>query len=165
MRLRISAAFLIVSAFALSNFPALPAQPDTECTAVSAPFPYADSERKIRDDFLKDVCEGPNADIYYLGDPALKDRIERVPGPHPIRGNIYSDAAKRKGLEGNLLVAVVVEEDGSIKHTAVIESTGHKLLDDGAVDWLKKQSFTQYTLDGKPIRIMFYFPMKFKLAH
>ena len=165
MRMRIRATLLIASTFTLPSFYVLSAEADTECSAASAPFPYADSERTIRDEFLKDVCGGPNTDIYYLGDPALKDRIQQVPGPHSFRGNVYSDAARRKGLEGNILVAVVVEEDGSIKHTAVIESTGHKLLDDDAVDWLRKQSFTQYKLDGKPIRIMFYFPMRLKLTH
>ncbi len=54
------------------------------------------------------------------------DRVERV-------GNLnYPETARRRGLHGNVLLTVVLNLDGSIKHIEVIQSSGEKILDDAA---------------------------------
>jgi periplasmic protein TonB len=69
------------------------------------------------------------------------------------------------GEKGKVVVAVVVERDGSIQQTAVIESSGYTLLDDAAMVWIKKTYYeSPAKLDGQPIRIMFYLPIQFKLT-
>ena len=54
------------------------------------------------------------------------DRVERV-------GNLnYPEEARRRGLHGNVLLTVVLNLDGSIKSIDLIQSSGHKILDDAA---------------------------------
>lgn len=151
--------FTCVTVFVIA--PAVTA--NAECSVILEPFPYSDFALHNRDAFLAAVCGGAKGDVYSASDPALKDRLQRVPGSHPIHGNPYSEAAERRHLEGDLVVAYVVETDGSIKYAAVIESTGQALLDEPAIDWLKKQSMTPYTLDGQPIRVFSYLPLKFRI--
>ncbi len=52
--------------------------------------------------------------------------VERV-------GNLnYPDAAKRAKIEGNLVMDVTVNSDGSVVGIKILRSSGHKILDDGA---------------------------------
>ncbi len=54
-------------------------------------------------------------------------KVERI-------GNLnYPDEAKRNALSGSLLLDVAIKADGSLVSTHVIRSSGHKILDDGAV--------------------------------
>lgn len=54
-------------------------------------------------------------------------RVQRI-------GNLnYPDAARQRGLHGSLILTVVLRRDGSVKRVAVIQSSGHRLLDDAAV--------------------------------
>ena len=54
-------------------------------------------------------------------------RIERI-------GNLnYPDEARRQQLHGQLVLTVGLERDGRIRSIDVIQSSGHKLLDDAAI--------------------------------
>ncbi len=62
---------------------------------------------------------------------AWRRKIERV-------GNLnYPDEAKRKKLYGNLVLHVAVRADGSIDSLRILQSSGHKLLDDAAIRIVK----------------------------
>ena len=61
----------------------------------------------------------------YVEDWRMK--VERI-------GNLnYPDEARRQQLHGQLVMTVAINRDGSIKSTDVIQSSGHKLLDDAAI--------------------------------
>lgn len=52
--------------------------------------------------------------------------VERV-------GNLnYPDAAKQQQIEGELVMDVTVRSDGSVSSVSILQSSGHKVLDDGA---------------------------------
>lgn len=58
---------------------------------------------------------------------AWVDRVQRV-------GNLnYPAQARQRKLHGNLILTVVLRRDGSIASTEIIQSSGHKLLDDAAI--------------------------------
>ncbi len=58
---------------------------------------------------------------------AWRQKVERI-------GNLnYPDQAKRQKLNGSLLLDVAINPDGSIKNISVERSSGHKVLDDGAI--------------------------------
>lgn len=62
---------------------------------------------------------------------AWRQKVERI-------GNLnYPDQAKRQRLSGSLLLAVAINADGSVKSITVERSSGHKVLDDGAVRIVK----------------------------
>lgn len=58
---------------------------------------------------------------------AWRAKVERI-------GKInFPDEAKRRKLSGSLIMAVTINPDGSIKSINIRQSSGHKILDDGAV--------------------------------
>lgn len=62
---------------------------------------------------------------------AWRQKVERI-------GNLnYPDQAKRQKLNGTLLLDVAINSDGSVKSITVERSSGHKVLDDGAVRIVK----------------------------
>jgi protein TonB len=57
---------------------------------------------------------------------AWRAKVERI-------GKInFPDEAKRKKLSGSLIMAVTITQDGSIVAIKIRQSSGHKILDDGA---------------------------------
>ena len=62
---------------------------------------------------------------YYLD--SWRRKVERV-------GNInYPSEARARGLSGTLRLLVVIDPDGVLQDASILESSGHKLLDEGAV--------------------------------
>jgi protein TonB len=58
---------------------------------------------------------------------AWREKVERI-------GKLnFPDEAKRRKLSGSLIMAVTIKPDGSIKSINIRQSSGHKILDDGAV--------------------------------
>ena len=58
---------------------------------------------------------------------AWRAKVERI-------GRInFPDEARRKKLSGSLIMAVTINQDGSIKSINIRQSSGHKVLDDGAM--------------------------------
>jgi periplasmic protein TonB len=64
---------------------------------------------------------------YASYEEAWRAKVERI-------GRInFPDEAKRQKLSGSLIMAVTLSKDGSIQHIDIRQSSGHKILDDGAV--------------------------------
>lgn len=64
---------------------------------------------------------------YASYEEAWRAKVERI-------GKInFPDQAKRQQLSGSLIMAVTISKDGSIKSINIRQSSGHKILDDGAV--------------------------------
>jgi TonB family protein len=61
-------------------------------------------------------------------------------------------------------VAYVIEADGSIRHTVVLESSGFKQLDEAAVEiWRNSKYGVPGKLDGQPVRILSYAKVGFTI--
>ena len=71
---------------------------------------------------------------------AWRQKVERI-------GNInYPSEAKRRGLSGHLTLDVAIRPDGSVANIEVMRSSGHKILDDGAIRIVKLAApFNQFT--------------------
>ncbi len=72
----------------------------------------------------------------------------------------YPDLARRKGIQGRLIVNFVVEKDGSISNAKCIRSLGHG-LDEAAIRAVKSlKNFSQPAkLDGQPVRSYYSLPV------
>lgn len=58
---------------------------------------------------------------------AWRQKVERV-------GNLnYPDEARRRRLSGHLTLDVAIRPDGSVAGIEILRSSGHKILDDGAI--------------------------------
>ncbi|MCB1646067.1 MAG: energy transducer TonB [Pseudomonadales bacterium] len=67
-----------------------------------------------------------SADAYYLN--SWRRKIEKI-------GNLnYPSEARRNKLYGSLRLLVAIRPDGSLKEVEILESSGHTVLDDAAVN-------------------------------
>ncbi len=74
---------------------------------------------------LTSVSTASSADAYYLN--SWRRKIESV-------GNLnYPQEARENKLYGSLRLMVAILPDGTLKEVALLESSGHKVLDDAAV--------------------------------
>jgi protein TonB len=74
---------------------------------------------------LTSVSARSSVDAYYL--QSWRRKVEAV-------GNLnYPDEARRNQLYGSLRLLVAITPDGGLKEVRVLDSSGHKVLDDAAV--------------------------------
>ncbi len=74
----------------------------------------------------------------------------------------YPELARKAGMEGLVVVQFVVEPDGSVSNIQVIRSAG-RLLDEAAVQAVKQLRFKPGRQRGRPVRVRFSLPIRFKL--
>ncbi|HLE55611.1 MAG TPA: energy transducer TonB, partial [Rhodothermia bacterium] len=76
----------------------------------------------------------------------------------------YPELAIKAGIEGLVVVTFVVEPDGSISNREVVRSSG-ELLDNAALDAVGKVRFTPGKQRGKPVRVRFSLPVRFRIKN
>jgi TonB family protein len=112
---------------------ALPLPAAAECTidpARSRMIPILPPEAlAIRNKLFLQICEKNGGDLVDVTDPTLVDRLEQPkhvempPGP-----NVTPQRA------GTVLLAYLIDLDGSVRQVTILESSGHKELDEAAVE-------------------------------
>jgi TonB family protein len=118
-------------------------------------FPFSNAALASRNAFFASLCDESFTELVVFPDRRLKERFSPPSNRQPIERNPYPEQARRLGFEGNAVVAYVIETDGSVEHVVVIQSSGHQLLDDGAVAYFRQYRFdTPGALDGIPVRVL-----------
>lgn len=74
----------------------------------------------------------------------------------------YPELARQAGLEGLVVVQVIVEPDGSVSNPNVIRSAG-ELLDRAAVDAVRQLRFKPGRQRGQAVRVSYAVPVRFRL--
>ncbi len=104
-----------------------------------------------------------------VNDEVVYSYAEKMPEPpydvyKKISGVLkYPKEAKKKGIEGKVLIQFVVDEHGKITNI-VVKKSPHKLLSQAAVEAVsqlpKWKPGIQY---GKPVKVYYTLPLSFKL--
>ncbi len=76
---------------------------------------------------------------------------------------VYPRIARESGWEGTVLVRVAVQPDGSPDSIKVRKSSGHQILDEAAVEAVKKWRFSPAKDGNIPIRSVVEIPINFDL--
>ena len=87
-------------------------------------------------------------------------KLGSIKNPHPP----YPIIARKKGLEGRLVLSVKVSKDGSVKHVIIKESSGHKILDIVSKKTVKNWRFTPAKKAGAAIEDSVFVPIRFMLT-
>jgi len=94
--------------------------------------------------------------------------------PVPIEGDIhppqrlwnmpliYPAEEKAMMIEGRVTSEVVLDEQGEVVSVEVKRSSSNANLDQAAVDFIWKSSFTPATLNGKPVAVFYYLSIDFE---
>jgi len=75
---------------------------------------------------------------------------------------VYPEMARKAGIEGQVVVRVLVGKDGKPKKS-VVQYTDSQMLDQAAKNAVMKQVFTPAIQNGQPITCWVSIPIKFKL--
>lgn len=82
----------------------------------------------------------------------IKEKIEKE--------FVYPRIARRRGLEGKVVVSFVICEDGTVHGVKIVESSGHKILDENAISCVSKAA----PFPPPPTRAELVFPITYKLG-
>lgn len=75
----------------------------------------------------------------------------------------YPSTAKRKGIQGKVLLAVVVKTDGTPLSVAISRSSGSAILDESALDAVKQWRFIPAKRSGQLVQANVIVPVEFKI--
>ena len=90
-------------------------------------------------------------------DPVFNAAYLNNPAPE------YPAAAKRNGIQGKVLVNVVVKADGTPASVQISHSSGSSNLDDAAVDAVKQWKFIPARRSGASVQASVIVPVEFKI--
>ena len=75
----------------------------------------------------------------------------------------YPAEARQQGLEGVVVLNVLVRSDGRVEEARVAASSGAAVLDEVALDAVRKWTFVPATQGGHPVESVIEVPVKFAL--
>jgi len=76
----------------------------------------------------------------------------------------YPDEAKLKGVQGTVFVTFIIERDGSVSHVKILRGIGSGCDEEAFRVVESMPKWTPGYQDGKPVRVSFNLPVKYKLA-
>jgi protein TonB len=74
----------------------------------------------------------------------------------------YPDAARAEGIEGDVLLELIVGTSGEVETARVLRGVGHG-LDEAAVRAMRQFRFAPATLGGHAVRVRMSWSMQFRL--
>ncbi|MDD2759002.1 MAG: energy transducer TonB [Methylomonas sp.] len=82
-----------------------------------------------------------------------EDSVDVMPQPK-VRGNfIYPKAAKKQGVEGYVVLSVLIDTEGRVDKVKVLESSPQGVFDDSAMEGVKSWQFTPAQYQGKTVKV------------
>lgn len=75
----------------------------------------------------------------------------------------YPNAAKKRGIQGKVLLEVAVKTDGSAAKVSVSRSSGYRVLDEAALDAVKTWRFVPAKKSGRFVEASVLVPVEFKI--
>lgn len=115
--------------------------------------PSSSMSRTDRNDNQRPPNEGEYVDVEV---PPTFDEGELV------RNLKYPESARRKGVEGRVVVRTLLDRNGRVVQTLIDQSAAPE-LDECAANAIRQTRFTPALLDGKPVAIWIQIPIDFNL--
>jgi TonB family protein len=75
----------------------------------------------------------------------------------------YPSSAKRRGIQGKVLINVVVKTDGTASSVVIAHSSGSDVLDEAALDAVKQWRFVPAKRRGESVQANVVVPVEFKI--
>jgi periplasmic protein TonB len=100
----------------------------------------------------KGSAAAPQKDVKPLGEPVAAYQATKMPLPQGNCSGKYNDEALAAGIEGTVVLDLVVGEDGHVREVSVVQGIGHG-LDEAASAALRTCKFTPGEKDGQPVAV------------
>ncbi|MCK5438148.1 MAG: energy transducer TonB, partial [Desulfobulbaceae bacterium] len=93
---------------------------------------------------------------------AVKVVQEAIPFYKKNPPPIYPRAARRRGLEGVVLLEVLVDKSGQVGDLRIFSSSGHRVLDKAALKSVRKWRFISARRGDEPVDMWVKVPVRFE---
>lgn len=170
--------FLPPPIHSLTAFPTIPYIPAKLSVGVPVPIPDCDVKSDILFAGQVDLDRQADREWGQVGDVSenvelkIKDQdplpteyraIEREPMVIFRAVPEYPDIAKRAGIEGTVIVQVLLNKDGKVKK-ALLAKTSDEVFIESALAAAQKWVFTPALMQGKPVTVWVSIPFRFRLT-
>ena len=113
------------------------------------------------------IIEAPREENISIGDEALPPSDVFIPyetPPVPIKPivPIYPEMARMGGVEGMVMLLVLIDKDGKVRQVLVRKGIGAG-LDEAAVEAVKKVPWTPAIQNSRPVAVWMSVPVRFRL--
>jgi periplasmic protein TonB len=97
-------------------------------------------------------------------DPPPEKFIPVEVNPTPILSPkpAYPDLGVKAGVDGNVIVRALLDQEGRVKRTMILKST-NEIFNQPAIDAAQNWVFTPALMNGQPVKVWVTIPFKFKL--
>lgn len=135
--------------------------------------PNFGSEDKEGEDIgvpIGDIGDGDVPEVIVDNDPGINDFVSVEQEPVPVNINDiksligYPQIARDAGIQGQVVVRVLVDKTGNYDRHKVVKSV-HPILDEAVQAHLSKLKFTPAIQGGRPIKFWVNIPFNFKLLN
>jgi periplasmic protein TonB len=97
------------------------------------------------------------------GDPPDFVAVEKEPAPVNRIIPQYPEMARKAGMEGKVVVKVLVGKDGKPEKAVIIKNPGTDIFDEAATEAAMKSTYTPGVQNGRPVKCWMVLPLKFTL--
>jgi len=127
-------------------------------------FQYSKAALETRDAFYAALCDESFTELIVLPDPRLDKRVVAPARLEPVGESANTSKVEESAVDRTTVLAYVVETNGSVDHAVVLESSGHRVLDEDAVTRTRKMRFVSPgKIDGLPVRVLLVGKVRFKI--
>jgi protein TonB len=101
--------------------------------------------------------------------PSIEEQPTFTPyevAPKLIKGSVklkYPSFLKKAGIQGTVVLWLLIDETGQVRKVQVQKSSGNKALDDSAVRAYQRARFTPAMSRDRPVKVWVQYPVQFKL--
>lgn len=106
---------------------------------------------------------GLGTDDFDVGDNGLlgnanasvmtEDSVDTMPQPKVKSSFVYPKAAKKRNIEGYVVLSLLIDVDGRVDKIQVLESSPQGVFDDSAVVGIRNWRFTPAQYQGKAVKV------------
>ncbi|GAM68564.1 ferric siderophore transport system [Vibrio sp. JCM 19236] len=126
------------------------------------PEPVKDPVKKVAE--KKEVVEKKQQTASTNAASASKPKMVKKPTfsakPTPVG---YPRLAQKRGWQGNTLIEIWINEEGKQIKQAIVNSSGHKILDEAAMKAVAEWQFQRRSEQGQRIAYRVQVPINFQL--
>jgi protein TonB len=149
---------------------AAPASPPSELSATAASAGSHDEKSSASSSAegaggsVANSSSGAGSGVGAGGNPAVGiDQVEHPPAVVSSVTPVYPQLARRRGIEGVVVLKFVVNQIGAVENEIqIVDSV--PVLDDAAIDALRRWRFSPgRDRDGNPVRVLLEIPIRFTL--
>jgi len=108
---------------------------------------------------------GASGDLLAGGEEVVhtSDTVDGAPQPVQQVPPKFPSRAKDRGIEGQVVLSLLINETGAIERMKVLESKPPGVFEESAKEAVRQWRFTPATYQGKPVKVWVNQPVTFRL--